>query len=535
MAGTVITDLVFFTGATGGSTSNCDAVTDWVSAPTLDTEVFVQGTGACSAKVSKTTFTSVFSLLEAVSLTDKVIYVWAMSSTVMDTISNGGFRVRVEDALGNWGEWYLAGRDTWSGGWTPWAVHTSTTFSDKSATAPTISAITKVGIVFKCTGSATAPGCFWDAMRYGTYIGIKAGTEASAATFQDIIDEENLTANKYGVLRVYAGILLVQGKLKFGSTTAGENTYFKDTTSRTLVFPKAKVPSTFFEVVLQGNATGTTEIYFGEKVGVDPVWSGVAGPIFRCEDTTIPYKVTATDTNVTKFGFWGCAFYNAAIISGQVYNIDKEFLTCTFFKCSQMEPNTGIVKDCSFLSTTGRAILMNSASHNITYSKFINCQTAVHIPLSEAVPFDNLKFYGNDPYDIEHSVAGTLTVNCEDSNPSEAKVNESGGGNTNIVNTVTLTVRHVKTGSEPTEYVRCYIEKKSDQTEIMNLDANQTDEQSSGYYKASKTDYNYPGSDVTVIIRAREKGYLPFETEGVIKDNGLDVTAVWLPDPNYQA
>lgn len=531
MAGTVITDLIFFTGATGGSTSNCDAETDWVSVPTLNTEVFVQGTGALSAKVSKTTFTSVFSLSAAIDLTNKIIYVWAMSSTVMDTIANGGFRIRVEDGLGNWGEWYLAGRDTWSGGWTPWAVHTNTTFSNNSATLPTINAITKVGIVFKCTGSATAPGCFWDAMRYGTFIGVKAGTEASPATSQDIIDAENLIANKYGVLRVYAGVVLVQGKLKFGSTTLGENTYFKDTTSRTIIFPKAKVPSTFFEIILQGNATGTTEVYLGDKVG----GAGVAGPIFRCEDPAIPYKVTATDTNVTKFGFWGCAFYNAGIISGQAYNVDKEFLTCTFFKCSQMEPNTGIVKDCSFLSTTGRAVLMNSASHNITYNKFINCQTAVHIPLSVAVPFNNLKFYGNDPYDIEHSVAGTLTVNCTDSNPDPAKVNETGGGNTSIVNTVILTVRHVKTGTEPTEYVRCYIEKKSDQTEIMNQDADQADDLYSGYYKAVKSDYNYPGSDVTVIVRAREKGYLPFETEATITSSGLDVTAVWIVDPNYQA
>lgn len=533
MAGTVITDLSFFTGATGGSTSDCDDITDWDTAPTLDTESFIQGTGACSAKVSKTTFTSVFTFSVAVNLTNKLIYVWMLSATPagLAAKSSGGFRIRVEDSLGNWGEWYVAGSDTYFGGWECFAVHTGETFSNKSATAPIISDITKAGVVCYNIGSSAKTNFYFDAMRYGTGLTIYAGTSGEPAVFADFMTAENDINKKYGVVQELAGIYLVQGKLKFGSLTAGQTTYFKDTTVKIIVFRKRIMPTTFYEIVLQGNATGTTEIYFGDKQG----GAGVAGPIFRCEDITIPYKVTATDTNVTKFGFWGCSFYNAGVISGQAYNIDKEFLSCTFFKCSQMEPNTGIVKDCSFLSTTGKAILMNSTSHKISDSKFINCQTAVHINFSAAVDFDNLNFYGNDPYDIEHSVAGTLTINYSADTvapPSEAKVNETGGGNTVIQTSVTLTVRHVKTGSEPTEYVRCYIRmKESPYTEIMNKDAMETDDLNPGYYKATRS---YTVTGIVVIVRAREKGYLPFEIEMTIPSGGLDVTAVWLEDPNYQ-
>jgi hypothetical protein len=40
--------------------------------------------------------------------------------------------------------------------------------------------------------------------------------------------------------------------------------------------------------------------------------------------------------------------------------------------------------------------------------------------------------------------------------------------------------------------------------------------------------------DTAVTVRAREMGYLPFETSGTVTSDGLSVTAVWLVDPNWQ-
>ena len=526
MVGTVTTDLVFFTGATGGSTSNCDAITDWVTAPTLDIENYIQGTGACAAKVSKTTLTSVFNLVAEVDLTGKQIFIWAMCSGRLDLKTGGGLRIRVENAAAQFGEWTVAGRDTWGGGWTPWTVHTSTAF-DAGATIPNVAAVKKVGIVFDVVGSATANNCFWDAMRYGTSLNIKAGTSGSPATFQDMLDAENLVANKYGVIFLYEGLLIVQGKLVFGSTTLDEVTYFKDTTGKVLIFGDKLVPTDYYEIKLQGNAnTAVTKIYFGEKVG----GSGVSGITVRASSSGKPVKVTASDTNITEYGFYGCVFYQAAAITLQPYSTVKEFLDCSVTKSAEMLPDTGIVKNCTFSSSTGRALRMISASHNISDSKFINCQTGFHANFSTAVTISNLNFYGNT-YDLEHSVAGTLTVNYQNCPSPPSTVNETGGGNTIIQTSVTLTVRHVKTGSEPAEYVRCYIEKTSDKSQIMNQDATVADDQNPTYYKATMT---YTATGIAVTVRAREKGYLPFETGGTITSSGLDVTAVWLPDPNYQ-
>ena len=458
MAGTVITDLVFFTGATGGSTSNCDAITDWITAPTLDNITYVEGTGSCSAKVSKTTFTSVFSFVSAVNLTNKVLYIWAMCSGKLDTLANGGLRIRVVDGSANWGEWYVAGTNTWAGGWQPFLAHTSTTFSAQSATPPTISAITKAGIVFTTTGSATAVNCWWDAFRYGTYLGVKGGTDVSPATLQDMIDAE--ATSKYGVIFQYEGLSIVQGKLVFGSTTGGDATYFSDTTEKVLIFADKPVPATWYDITLQGNATANTKVYFGIKVGT----SGVSGITVRASNSAKPFTITASDTNVTEYGFYGCTFYQASTITLQAYSAVKEMLGCTISKSAEMLPNTGIVKNCSILSAVGRGLRITYYPNlNVTDCKFINNPQGVHVNFSDSVTFSGLVFSGSDgstKWDVEHSIAGLVTIdNTGGSNVTAAYVQETGGGS-HIVNTPsTLTVTVKNEAGSNVQGAQVYIQK----------------------------------------------------------------------------
>ena len=72
MAGIVVPNVQFFNGATGGSTSACDAITDWVTAPVRETEFYVQGTASNSIKVSAATVTSVFTVSGTYNLTDQM-------------------------------------------------------------------------------------------------------------------------------------------------------------------------------------------------------------------------------------------------------------------------------------------------------------------------------------------------------------------------------------------------------------------------------------------------------------------------------
>ena len=90
--------------------------------------------------------------------------------------------------------------------------------------------------------------------------------------------------------------------------------------------------------------------------------------------------------------------------------------------------------------------------------------------------------------------------------------------------------------AKTTKYVRCRIEAKAggpltEGDQIMNVEAS-TSYGSEGFYKATTT-FSYT-ADQPVIIRARYRGYVPFETSGVIGSSGLTVTTIWQIDSNYR-
>lgn len=76
---------------------------------------------------------------------------------------------------------------------------------------------------------------------------------------------------------------------------------------------------------------------------------------------------------------------------------------------------------------------------------------------------------------------------------------------------------------------QCYV---ADSTPTEYLNAMATSLVSGDTYQATTT-LTY-SSDIAVTVRAREYGYLPFETTGTITEDGLSVTAVWLVDSNWK-
>jgi len=319
--------------------------------------------------------------------------------------------------------------------------------------------------------------------------------------------------------------LLIQGKIAIGKSTQTATTYFSDT-NKVLIFKNAKFSSSFYSIGIVGASSYATVAYFGTTSGD----SGLSGCVFRLASLTQTpiFTFTATDTYITNFGLYGCSFLGAGAISFPEYNTNKKVLNSTFEACAEIVPSTCTVTNCNFVSAAAHAMQMSSTSHQVTSSNFIGCSRGVHLDTAGTYTFNALKFTSNT-YDITNSTASALIVNATNlANPSS--VENTGGGSVTINNAVTLEVNGVKTGSEPTNYVRCRIEKVSDGAALMNEEA-QTSYGSAGYYKATES-YNYAG-DLDVRIIARYKGYLPFTTTGTITSAGLTVTAVWIADPNY--
>jgi hypothetical protein len=178
---------------------------------------------------------------------------------------------------------------------------------------------------------------------------------------------------------------------------------------------------------------------------------GIAGCLFRCQDAaqTPKFKITATDTNITKFGFYGCTILNAGVIAGQAYNADKQFIDCSIIGSAPMEPGTGKVQYCNFISATGSAVKLASITHHTDYCNFISCVDGVEITAAgDAYPFSALMFSGCT-YDVLNSGASAAVYIDPSNNSNVSTHHETGGGSTTINFTqITLTITGLVTGSD---------------------------------------------------------------------------------------
>lgn len=124
--------------------------------------------------------------------------------------------------------------------------------------------------------------------------------------------------------------------------------------------------------------------------------------------------------------------------------------------------------------------------------------------------------------DVYNNSGGVVTINISNGGDTPT-IRNSNGSSTTINNAVTLELNGV------TENTQCYM-VTSGAVVVMNETASEF--VSGNEYKATES-YNYTGT-TAVTVRARQKGYLPFETTGSITTSGLTVTAVWLVDPNWK-
>jgi hypothetical protein len=374
------------------------------------------------------------------------IYCWFCFSNKANIPVKGatGMRLRVYDTSGNYSEWDLFGSDTLPhNAWLPWCINVGVTPSRSSATPANLTLVRYVGWI--CGANVTGKTYIYhDAWRYGTGLSVKAGTSGSPATLADLYAYD--VANACGVIDRLYGVYFIQGQIIIGSTTAGETTYFKDV-SQAVVFKDGMIPNGFYDLKLQGNATGATEVYFGELTG----GRGISGCLFRCQSgtQTPKFTVTATDTNITKFGFYGCTFLNAGIITGQAYNADKQFIDCSVIASAPVEPGTGKVQYCNFISAPGSAIKLASISHHTDYCNFISCVDGVEITAAgDAYPFSALMFSGCT-YDVLNSGA-SAAVYIDPTNASNVSTHHETNGGTTTINYVqiTLTINGLVTGSD---------------------------------------------------------------------------------------
>ena len=159
-----------------------EATTNWVNDAGAafpggtNADTFIKGTVSIAERVSSATLGFMYNAGSAQDWSNNTFYFWWNVSTagLLDTLANGGVRMRFAGStIGNYFEVHLAGKDTYSGGWTMSVVNIeeAKTAADASApntgtggTSPATNAIQYVGIFFDMASmvSGNVDNCFVD-------------------------------------------------------------------------------------------------------------------------------------------------------------------------------------------------------------------------------------------------------------------------------------------------------------------------------------------------------------------------------------
>lgn len=551
-------------GSNVGKVITADADAGWDGSLTVDSITKIENTASLGEKVSNTT-----TELYTVNTTDVTgepfdfsasggndgdhIFGWIYAFAAWDTLTNGGFGLRVADDLAtdSLGTWYVGPQAGYLGGWASYVINPSADFDGVVAGTASwtttgnpaqLSGVDGFGVRWKITQSISGntDNCFIDAMSVGQGYRLTLGDAGSAeGVFQDFIDLEEGTGatGRYGGLRNVSGILFAKSKLAIGAATGATNTEFIDS-NFTVVWEQqtlsdgtsSAVADGFYEFRAdQGSGTTDIDISAGSLSAVSPhtVVIDLAGVnsvtmdavnIDRAGTTTLDVNCTVTD----------CKFTNSGDIdlgSG-----------ATFTGNTITDPTTADAVDASTL-TWNVNLDPDGELDGTNITKGANTHHALELGASAplTVTLTNWTTSGFNATDeqgdstiftADRGSDQTWTINVVGGSGNFSYDKGRAGDTVNVNVSYPITVTVLDQGGSPIENVQTSMYVTADNSEVMNADTN-----ASGVATGSFT-----GSPPTAIYwRARKSStgstrYVNNSGVGTITTDGLTFTVVMQVD-----
>ena len=393
------------------------------------------------------------------------LHLWIMLTTLgeLNTDANGGIQVYLGDGT-NTGYWYVSGSDSYPGGWFNLVVDLSAAVD--SGTKPTMTAITVLGVrVNLTTGAKKSQDTWIDNIYTGDGLIIYGDDAGSPFDLDDVLAEDENTTNGWGIIRKIGGVFYANGSLKFGDAAGTGDLDFADQ-NQILVFEERPVNASLYDIAVVANSTGTTQDFY---IGTEAGGRGVSGFTIKAEGTK-KYTITITDTDLHNVGIYGCNILDAGNIYFPAYDANYEVLSSSFQQCGVVDPDTCTMKYCNFIGADAAALLIDSASHNVSLCNFIANPHGIDFAISTTVDLDGCLFSGSNGsslYDAEHSISGALTINAGTvenitTNINSSYIEETGGGSTVVINSVSLLVHVDDQAGDDLQDANVYIEKETD-------------------------------------------------------------------------
>ena len=397
--------------------SSCDTTSSggtWLIFDTQDTTTYKEGSASlCGTMKSSGVNTATFTPSSAVDMSSQNhLRFWFLDSAagLLDVTSNGGIRVGISDGT-NTGYWYVAGSDTYDGGWLNVVIDVTSTVDD--GTQPTnLSTISTIYIAINQTASGKNFDNVWiDNLCLCDGLTAYGDDSSDYFDFEDIYQADD-TSLGIGIIRKIGGQYYSTGSIEIGDSAGTSGTMFQ-AMSQVLVFEDREVSSSLYDLSPVDNGTGTTEFILGNKVGT----AGIQGCVIRTQSETQTPKFTidGSGSNVDNFKLYGTTFFDAGVITLGNDATEVEVVSCSFESCDQLIMNDCNTSSCFFINTssTAGAILWNETIQ-IADSSFVGNTTGagIEMPSATGTPYsyNGLTFSGNT-YDVNNTSGSAITVN----------------------------------------------------------------------------------------------------------------------------
>lgn len=509
------------------------------SAGSADTDTAIQGSPPTSVTFNLTS--AVQGLLHNYGTTQNLggnhIYVWVNIGVagLLRTKANGGLRFRFcGSTITNFFEAYIAGSDTYTGGWKMFVIDVdavSASPSNTGGTPPATSAIQYLGVVGDTNGAMTKKqDNFWvDAMwrlpasTPGILVQGRNGGSTDW-TWADVLSAS--VAGAWGMVRQSdGGTLVLNAPIRFGANDATTHG-FADTNVR-LEWDDQPVNAGLYGFTIIGGS-GTQSFSLGVKTGTGDDATGAQGVVIGAKSTGVRWYVDADDANIDACNFYGCRF-----IHGSDFQLDQanvEAINCVFQDCTNATVSNARFQRCSVISANTADNVAFCFTDDLTDLRYCTFEFSdghgVELlaggPSSQTSKGNRFVGYGstgtNDAA-ISNENGGAVSISTTSGAVVSEHTYQNGtGSSTSVTGAVSVTVTPIAVGSE----VRAY--RVSDGVEVDGVESSASTSQALTLVS---------GQAVDIVVLKYNPPYTPVRKENVSFSVDQDFNPGQVKDRNF--
>lgn len=392
-------------------------------------------------------------------MTNRILMIWGFTMQAVDTLANGGWRIRVSSQTGanaNYYEWDCAGGDTMASqnnGFQCFAAGVSETPTRTAGSAPNLSSVQGIALLGNLLTSNGRVSYFQDQAKHMTQTYIRGGTMVAPGLSSEIASNDRTNAR--GTFQFVAGAYFLLGEIQFGTTAAATDTHFHDEGIDWIFQDMPVGPLNGLSFV---GGTGTNMFSLGAKVGTGVTAVGVNGGLIHKATATAPrFFIDALEADIDT-QFYGVSVSGAAKVRFEGGS-NVEVLSSTFVDCDTVSIRNGaILRGGSVITnsfaTTAGALDLGDTNPPVDSVRDIQVNNSSRGILLQGAStgttnfdFRNITFNGNT-FDVRVDFPAGATININILEGGDAPTVENVNGSTvNINSSVNFVLDNVVAGS----------------------------------------------------------------------------------------